>query len=288
MRVHSVFSEPLRVYIAFVPYIEKHVPGTFCWIELGTTDQAAAKHFYHTLFGWAAHDVLMGPNHAYSIFQLEGRDVGAAYTLRREQQAKGVPPHWLLYVAVENVDKAASRAASLGGSVITAPDDVLDAGRMAVLADPAGAVFSVWEGKKRMGTEITGVEGTLCWADLMTPDPLRAGKFYSDLFGWKLTMIERASPAYLLHVPSDEGYIAGIPPAGRYDFSVLPHWLTYFTVADCDQAAATALRNEAIACSTPAKLENVGRVAVVTDPEGAVFGLFEAARQGTFPFAGQV
>ncbi|MGH9359195.1 MAG: VOC family protein, partial [Terriglobia bacterium] len=258
-----------------MPLIEKHVPGTFCWIELGTTDQATAKHFYHTLFGWTHNDILMGPNHVYSIFQLEGRSVAAAYTLRHEQQSKGVQPHWMLYVAVDSADEAASRAASLGGSILTAPGDVPDAGRMAVLQDPAGAVFSVWQSRNHIGTEMNGVDGTLCWADLMTPDPVRAKEFYSALFGWKLAANEKESSGYL-HIANGEKYIGGIPPAEHRDPNVPPHWLSYFAVSDCDKAAAAAIRNEAIACSPPTTLENVGRMAVVTDTEGARFAIFQA------------
>src|SRR4029077_8563057 len=95
-------------------------------------------------------------------------------------------PHWMIYVAVANAEEAVSRASSLGGRVILAAFDVFDAGRMAVLQDPSGATFSVWQGQKHKGAEIFGVEGTLCWADLSTPDPQRASRFYVDLFGWKI------------------------------------------------------------------------------------------------------
>ncbi|MGH9327707.1 MAG: VOC family protein [Terriglobia bacterium] len=268
--------------------IEKHVPGTFCWVELGTTDQDAAKHFYHTLFGWTTHDILLGPNNLYSIFQVKGRATAAAYSLRREQQALGIPPHWLLYVAVDNADEAAGRAVSLGGNVLIPPGDVRDSGRMAVLEDPGGAIFGVWQARERIGMEVAGIDGTLCWADLITPNPSDARDFYTALFGWKLTKIERESSGYLLNVPNNGEYVGGIPPAGRHDPSVPPHWLVYFAVSDCNATAATAVRNEAIACSPPASLDNVGRIAVVTDPEGAVFALFEAVQHATSPFAGQV
>src|SRR5205823_8815558 len=130
---------------AAMPNIEKHTPGSFCWIELGTTDQNAAKNFYGKLFGWEANDMPMGPNGVYTIFKLGGRDAGAAYSLREEQRSAGVPPHWMLYVAVESADDSAKRAGKLGGKVVMDAFDVSDLGRMAVIQDPAGAMFSVWQ-----------------------------------------------------------------------------------------------------------------------------------------------
>ena len=134
-----------------MPHIDKHPPGAFCWIELSTTDQNAAKSFYTSLFGWASQDFPMGPNDFDTMFQLEGRDTGAAYTMRPEQRSHGVPPHWMIYIAGESADDAASRVAQLGGKVLAPPCDVYDAGRMAVVQDPTGAVFALWQAKKNTG-----------------------------------------------------------------------------------------------------------------------------------------
>src|SRR5882724_10661318 len=99
-------------------HIDKHAPGSFCWIELGTTDQAAAKNFYSALFGWSPQDSPMGPGEFYTIFKLEGRDAAAGYTLRADQQSQGVPPHWMPYITVESADQAADTAKQLGGTVL--------------------------------------------------------------------------------------------------------------------------------------------------------------------------
>jgi len=146
-----------------MPNIDKHPPGAFCWIELATSDQKAAKDFYCSLFGWSASDMPMGPGDFYTMFKLDGRDSGAAYTLRPDQRAQGVPPHWMIYIAVESADQTAARAAELGAKVFAPPFDVYDAGRMAVLQDPTGAVFSIWQPKKNTGIGIAGVHGALCW-----------------------------------------------------------------------------------------------------------------------------
>ncbi|MGB9487254.1 MAG: VOC family protein, partial [Terriglobia bacterium] len=162
-----------------MPHIDKHPPGAFCWIELSTTDQNAAKSFYSSLFGWASQDFPMGPNDFYTMFQLEGRDAAAAYTMRPEQRSMGVPVHWMIYIGVESADATASRVAQLGGKLLRPPFDVYDVGRMAVVQDPTGAVFALWQPKSHTGTGIAGVPGTLCWADLITPDPARAKEFYT-------------------------------------------------------------------------------------------------------------
>ena len=262
-----------------MPRIAHHPPGAFCWIELATTDQNAAKSFYGSLFGWSVKDFPMDPDNFYSMFQLEGSDAAAAYTLRAEQRAQGVPPHWMLYVAVQSADDAASRAAELGGTVLAPAFDVFDVGRMAVLQDPTGATFSVWQPTQHTGIGIAGVDGTLCWADLSTPDQARAGEFYSRLLGWTIGKEDEGGHGYF-HIKNGEEFIGGIPPAKHRDPKSPPHWLAYFTVSDCDAAAARAKELGARFYVAPTTFEDVGRFAVLADPQGAVFAIFQASRRG--------
>src|SRR5437660_11195511 len=160
---------------------EMHVPGDFLLFYLATTDQTAAKKFYSELFGWDIHEFTMAPNDFFT-FKMDGCDVAAAYTLPAEQRSQGVPAHWNLYVAVENADAAAGRGAKLGGKVPAAAFDVFDAGRVAVLQDPTGAVVSAWQAKRYLGFGIKGAPGAFCVADLSTPDPEAASRFYEQLF----------------------------------------------------------------------------------------------------------
>jgi uncharacterized protein len=259
-----------------MPDVDRHPPGTFCWIELATTDQSAAKSFYGSLFGWSVKEFPMGPNDFYSMFQLDGRDAAAAYTLRPDQRAQGVPPHWMLYIAVESADEAAGRATQLGGKVHAAAFDVFDVGRMAVLGDPTGATFSVWQPKQHTGTGIVGVHGTLCWADLSTPDQARAAEFYSGLFGWTIVTEDEGGHGYF-HIKKGKDFIGGIPPATHRNPSVPPHWLVYFLVSDCDAAAAKAKQLGASVHLPPTTFEDEGRFAVLADPQGAVFSIFQAS-----------
>src|ERR1700722_6295554 len=167
-----------------MPHVEKHAPGSFSWVELATNDQAAAKQFYGSLLGWDPVDYPMGPENFYTMFKIDGKDAAACFTLASHESS--VPPHWQLYVSVESADDAAARVLTLGGKIIEGPFDVQTFGRMAVIQDPTGAIFAVWQPKTHIGTRIPGVNGTLCWADLSTPDVETAKAFYEKLFGWQL------------------------------------------------------------------------------------------------------
>ena len=162
--------------------VTKHDPGRFCWVELSTSDGPAAKKFYTTLFGWSFVDNPMGDAGVYTMLQKNGKDVGALYQMGPEQ--KGIPPNWGSYVAVENANDAAAHAKELGATVMLEPFDVMEHGRMAVLQDPAGAVFSLWEPKSHIGARVVNEPGSFCWNELYTTDPSRAAEFYMGLFGW--------------------------------------------------------------------------------------------------------
>lgn len=254
--------------------IDHHPPGTFTWIELATTDQNAAKGFYSSLFGWTINDTPIGPNELYTIFRIDGRDAAAGYTMRPDEQMMGVPPHWNLYIAAASADESAKKAADLGGKVVMPAFDVMDAGRMAVIQDPTGAMFCLWQAKKSQGIGIAGVEGTLCWADLNTKDQERAKQFYEGLFGWKISPGQDMTG--YLHLQNGEEYIGGMPSASQMDPHMPPHWMIYFFVADCDAATAKAQGLGAAVHMPPMTIEKVGRMSVAADPQGAVFALFAA------------
>lgn len=259
--------------------VEKHAPGEFCWIELATTDQAAAKKFYGSLFGWNAMDIPIGPDALYTIFQLEGRAAAAGYAMRPQDTGMqaGAParPHWKLYVAVANADEAVKRTAQLGGKAFAPAFDVGESGRMAMLQDPAGAAFCVWQAKQNPGIGIAGVPGTLCWADLTTPDQERAKSFYSGLFGWELVTGEKDFSGYL-HIKNGEQFIGGLPPVPT---PMPAHWLAYFLVSNMDATVAQAQAQGAAVRIPAMSLKDVGRFAVIGDPQGAVFAVFTPERK---------
>jgi len=247
-----------------MPNVESHAPGNFCWVELATSDQGAAKTFYETLLGWGAADQPMGPGETYTIFKKAGRDVAAAYRQRPDQA--GVPPNWQVYVRVASADEAAAKATALGGTVLVPPLDVPDAGRMAVLQDPIGAVFAVWEPRRNAGLGVIDEPGAFCWAELMAKDLPRAATFYKSLFGWGT----KDDPRYT------EWTLGGRSIGGMIEIQkdwgeLPPHWLVYFQVDDCDAAVEKAKRLGGKLAMGPQDFPGVGRIGLLHDPQGAAF-----------------
>ena len=150
-------------------HIEKHAPGSFCWVELCTSDQPAAKAFYTALLDWESVDAPMGPDAYYTTFTLQTRKAAACYTLRADELKQGIPPHWNLYVSVDSADAATRKASECNGTVFCGPFDVATHGRTSTIADPTGAVFCIWEAKNHPGIGVQGEASSFCWADLRRP-----------------------------------------------------------------------------------------------------------------------
>jgi len=252
----------------------RHAPGTFCWPELATLDQPGAKKFYTSLFGWSFHDTDMGPDGTYTIFQDRDADVAALYTMREEEK-KMAPPHWNSYVAVESADQTAAKVKQLGGQVIVEPFDVMDMGRMAVLMDPQGAVFQVWQAKKHGGARLNDV-GSLCWTELMTTDPQTAETFYTGLFPWKTETMKASTGApYTIFKRGGEVGVGGMMKIEPRMGPMPPHWYPYFAVSDCDATVAKATSLGARTLMPPTDIPNAGRFAVLMDPQNAPFAVIK-------------
>lgn len=253
-------------------------PGTFCWPELSTTDQRGAVSFYRRIFGWDVNEMPMGPTETYSMFEMRGRALGAAFSMRPEEREHGVPPHWNSYVSVTSVDEAVKRAAQLGGKVIMPPMDVMEAGRMAFIADPTGAVFAVWQPKQHIGARVLQEPGALCWTELQTRDATAAKKFYTALFGWS----EKTS-AYGPSTYTEFSVPGQMPGAGMMEMDanmagVPPNWMPYFQVNDADGTRTSVEAAGGKAIVPPTDIPNVGRFAVLQDPQGAAFAIIKLAR----------
>ena len=233
--------------------ITQHAPGTFCWPELATTDQAGARTFYTALFGWKANESDMGNSETYTMLQNKDRSVGALYTMRKEQRAQGVPPNWTSYVAVTSADDAAKKAVELG-------------------QDPQGAIFAVWQAKKHNGAQVLDEPGSLSWTELTTSDTAGAQKFYTGLFGWGSESMPMGPMTYTLFKRGDKsagGMMALTPEMGP----VPPNWLPYFGVVDADATVAKAILAGGKVLVPPTNIPGGGRFAVLHDPQGATFGI---------------
>lgn len=253
--------------------------GSFCWLELGTTNRSAAKDFYTKLLGWTANDMPMGPEMTYTIFKNGDGDAGGAYDLMKDQIDAHVPPHWMPYIRVDSVDSSFAKAMELGATQVVPPTDIPNVGRFALFQDPTGAHLSIFQLGQHRGISGFGNVGSLCWADLNTPDPEKASKFYSALFGWTF---ETGKDGYrhIVNGTSHENMIGGIPPQMHAPPGTPAHWMSYFHVAD---TKATAEKAAGMGASTlmPAQLmQDVGTLAVLADPQGAVFALYQPIPRG--------
>jgi predicted enzyme related to lactoylglutathione lyase len=248
--------------------------GSFAWLELATIGRKAAKDFYSSLFGWASEDMPMGPDMTYTIFRISKGDVAGAYELMKEQLDMHVPPHWMLYVNVVSADESAAKAVQLGARQIVAPSDIPNVGRFAVLQDPTGAIISIFQPGNRGGMTVFGEIGALCWADLNTSDPEKASRFYSSWLGWTY---ETGKDGYrhILNGIGSENMIGGIPPQMHAPPGTPSHWMCYFNVADCHAIAARAAQLGASTLMPATLMPDVGTIAVLADPQGAAFALYQ-------------
>ena len=249
--------------------------GSFCWVELGTTDREAAKKFYSQLFGWSADDRPMGPDMTYTMFRLGGQDAAGAYALMKEQVSAHVPPHWMLYVKVENVDASAAKAVKAGARQIVPPADIPNVGRFAVVQDPTGAAIGMYQLGPHRGMTVFGDIGALCWADLNTTDPEKASTFYGEWLGWTFDT-GKDGYRHIINGTSPEDMIGGIPPQMHAPPGTPSHWMPYFYVADCKASAAKAAELGASTIMPAALVPDVGVIAVLADPQGAVSALYES------------
>jgi len=241
---------------------DSFAPGTPCWVDLGTVDPAASAAFYGALFGWSCDE---GPPEAggYRMCMLRGRPVAG---IGVSQNPPDWPPWWATYVAVDDADATAAAVTAAGGTVLAEPFDILDVGRMAVFADPAGHACSVWQAQAHAGAGIVNEHGTLTWNEVLTHDLDAARRFYTTVFGWKADdgFLDDYAVFFL-----DDRPIGG---AGVAVDGVAVGWLTWFAVDDCDAAVASAVELGAKVLRPP-ETSKVGRTAIVADPAGATFGV---------------
>ncbi len=249
-----------------------HDPGTFCWIELSTSDQLGATAFYSNLFGWEAEETPIPPDGIYTMFRMRGRYVAAAASQREDERAQGVPPHWNTYVASDDADQTAKAAEAAGGTVLAPPFDVLEAGRMTVLQDPTGAVISAWQARSHPGFGLAGEPGSFSWPELWTPDPDRAGAFYGEVFGWTTSAFDMGGAGTYTIFNHGERRVAGMS-APQPGMEIPPNWLIYLEAADTDATVATAEQNGGRTLMAPMSMEGAGRFGTLADPQGAAFGI---------------
>ncbi|UCG53238.1 MAG: VOC family protein [Candidatus Latescibacterota bacterium] len=257
-----------------MPEMKEYPPGTFCWVDLGTTDAEAAKEFYGEVFGWEFDDRPVGEGVIYTMIQHKGKDVAALWEMPEEMTSQGIPTHWLSYVSVTSADEIVRLATELGAEIPQEPFDVYDVGRMAVLRDPTGAVLALWQPKDHMGAALVNEPGCFCWNELGTKDVGKASEFYTRLFGWGTKTQKSGEMEYtsLMNGDSPAGGMYALPD----ELSHVPStWLVYFAVDDCDKAAKKIESLGGDVVSPPKDIPGVGRFAVAQDPQGGHFAFIK-------------
>jgi len=251
--------------------ITKYPPGTFCWAELATTDAVGAKKFYQGLFGWSVNEFPIGEGGNYIMAQLEQKDVAAMYSLFPQQRAQGTPSHWLAYISVADSDASTAKAKKLGAKILKAPFDVFDVGRMAALQDPAGANFALWQPKKHIGATLKDQPGAVCWNELVTADVDAAGKFYSQLFNWKIETQKFGEMQYRV-LRNGETTAGGMLQAEK---RIPSHWTIYFAAENCDRSVEKVKSLGGKVCVPATDIPGIGRFAAIEDPQGAMFAIIQ-------------
>ncbi|UJA18910.1 VOC family protein [Thermoleophilia bacterium SCSIO 60948] len=242
-----------------------YAAGTFCWTDLSTPDAGAAKAFYRPLLGWEYETVSAGVE--YTMALVDGDEVAGLY----EPEADG-PPAWLSYVAVDDVAASAERVRELGGSVAAGPVELGPPGAMAVVADPQGAFFALWQAGARPGAARVNDPGCMSLNQLSTPDPEAAERFYSALFGWSFERQPVEDPYWgIMNGGCLNGGMLGLTDANEQP----PNWLAYFTSTDLDAAVETIGASGGTVVVPPMAVGEEGRIIVALDHAGAAFGLWE-------------
>ena len=247
-----------------------YAPGTPLWIDHASPDVAASARFYSELFGWQAEDLGEQMGH-YTMFRQGGKSVAAATPLMSPQQ----PTVWSTYISTTSAEDTAKKVTDAGGSVISAPMQIMDQGTMAFFADPGGAAFGVWQPDQMTGAELVNTPVSLSWNELSTRDMAAAKAFYTKVFPWT---------AHGNPMPDGNEYVewqidgksigGGMTMGPQFPPQVPPFWLVYFAVANADNTVKRAQELGAKVMS-PAMDIPQGRMAVLTDPQGASFGVIQ-------------
>lgn len=258
------------------------LPG---WVDLATPDQAAATTFYTALFGWTAQHLPTDAGTTYTMLSLDGRLVCGLGPQPAEQVEAGVPPTWTTYVLVGDVDEMVTATPGAGGTVLVPAFDVMTSGRMAVVADPSGAVLGLWQPRDHQGADVFNEVGAYSWAELSSRDLAGALPFYEELFGWRWEQSSVGDTPYLVaHLDSKGEAAEGVDTSVAGAMETAPGtpaeapsmWGVYFTVADCDESVARAQQLGGALVVGPMDID-MGRWALLADPQGATFYVLSMA-----------
>lgn len=251
--------------------VTSYPDGIFCWVDVTTTDPEGAKSFYTRLFGWEADDVSTDEGYIYTMFRLDGKSVAGLGRMSPDMQAQGVPSFWSSYVKHNDVDSVAAKVTAAGGTLLVPPMDVMEEGRMMMAQDPTGAVFGVWQPRKHIGAQLVNMPNTLSWNELQTRHTEAASAFYQSVFGWT----GKADENGYVVLAQDGRRQAGILPMDESWGDIPSNWAVYFMVEDIEATVEKARELGAHVHVPPTPAGEIGRFAVLQDPQGAVFTIIQ-------------
>ena len=254
-----------------MPKRTKYAQGTPNWVDLQSNDPSAAKSFYGELFGWQFDDQPMPQGPPYSMALMNGELVAGIAPMSPHMAAQGVPPFWNTYLAVDDVDAVTAAARGAGGQVMMEPFDVMEAGRMSVVVDPSGAMVNLWQAGEHIGATLVNEPGTLIWNELLTDNGEAAYAFYGDVLGLTTEVSDMGGNPYTLFKAGGEMVGGSMPPPME---GILNHWHVYFAVEAMDAALEKARQLGAKIVNGPMPTP-IGPMATLSDPQGAIFSLFE-------------
>ncbi|MBP6469377.1 MAG: VOC family protein [Chloroflexi bacterium] len=260
--------------------VKSYPDGIFNWVDLSTTDIEGAKKFYSALFDWEAVDIPIGDGaEYYTMFRLNGHNVAGGGSLPPEMQAQGIPPNWTSYVKHDNADAIAQKVTAAGGMLTVPPMDVMEEGRMMMALDPTGASFGVWQPKDHIGAQVVNVPNALVWNELQTRDTEAARSFYGAVFGWDYATDENG---YVM-CKTDGRVQAGMMAMDDSWGDIPASWSVYFMTDDVEAKVAkvSELGGSILVPLTAAG--EMGKFAVVQDPQGGVFTIMQFNGPGDPP-----
>jgi predicted enzyme related to lactoylglutathione lyase len=252
--------------------------GNFFWYDLMTTDVDAARKFYGDVVGWGSEDSGQ-PGPTYTLFTVDGLPVAGLMPIPDDVRKAGVPPCWMGYIAVDDVDEAAARIAREGGKLHRGPIELPGIIRFAVVSDPQSAGFLVAKGlSENPPPELpAGTPGTAGWRELYATEWQSAFAFYEKLFGWTKAEAHDMGPMGVYQL-----FATGGAPAGgmmtKPPQVPAPHWLYYFNVEGIDAAAARVTRGGGQILQAPMEVPGGQWIVNCRDPQGAAFALVALKR----------
>ncbi len=249
--------------------------GRNVWFDLMTPDVEGAKAFYGEVIGWKTQPYADAPaDKPYTMWLVGELPIGGVMTLPEEAAKMGAPPHWMAYTTVEDTDAAAKKVTELGGKIYKEPWDIPNVGRVAIVADPQGAVFAIFKptGEMKVGGDAVGEIG---WSELNTTDYESAWKFYSELFGWKHKSSFDMGPdgTYFMWHDATEGTRGGMSNVAK-KMNIPPHWLYYVTVEDIDATVERVKNSGGKIMNGPMEVPGGDKIAQCADPQGAHFAIY--------------